>query len=913
MSKNRIIPQMFDVRPVDETGDLDWKKIESVGPNVKDLQNDFLHKRKKEENEKKNERLQKFQQQRALLEASELARREKYEQKKQESIQREQIIAMLLTQKKQQELENIENQRKKIAEFKKQSFEKIQHTKKEKEAVFVEQRNLENIKRQELVRLAAQKKQEDLKINAQLNRERFLAYEKEALIEKEKLREQEQQAKWLEEKLSQEAKAEEMRDLFEKNKIKKQQEKFDHLQREKNKKNRDSFSWHDIFSPKSFSFKFDVQKSAKAFVFTAIIALLGIGGISYASRGLGMKNKVLGASSDGMASLNLAMSGISHQNFEQSAAQFSNAYASFADGSAQLESMGGILLDATRFVPFATKVSSGKNALEAGKHFSAAGGSLNEIAKILTKLKDGDSQKDISLLDVLNVAQKNISQAKIELDAAQKNIDLVLIDDLPLEKRNKFLVVKQNLPDLRSALDLFLNNNNILSDLLGGNGPRKYLFLFQNNSEMRATGGFIGSYGLLDISNGHIKKFFIDGIFNPDGQLKDKIVPPLPIQKISANWSMHDSNWFADFPVSARKAISFYEKTGGPTADGVITLTPTIMQKLLEITGPIEMPEYDVTLDKDNFIALTQFKVEVDYDKQENKPKKILSDLAPLVLEKLISSRDIVTISKTAQAFLDGLNEKHILFYSENADLEKLISKQGWSGEVLSTSKDYLSVINTNVNGFKTDAVVDEEISHLAEIQNDGSIVDTVTIKRKHNGGNSQYEWLNKVNADYMRVYVPEGAKLLEVSGQTIESSKPRLDYDALGFKRDQDVENEENSIQIDQKSGTRVYQESGKTVFANWVYVSPQESVEITYKYLLPFRMFQVLVNEKEQVDSYSLALQKQSGSIGSLFSSEIRYPADYDVKWNFPDAAKNDGNSTSTQTKLDVDRFVGILFKKK
>ncbi|HBR71803.1 MAG TPA: hypothetical protein DEA27_03310, partial [Candidatus Moranbacteria bacterium] len=32
---------------------------------------------------------------------------------------------------------------------------------------------------------------------------------------------------------------------------------------------------------------------------------------------------------------------------------------------------------------------------------------------------------------------------------------------------------------------------------------------------MRATGGFIGTYGLLDISNGHVRDFFIDGIFNP--------------------------------------------------------------------------------------------------------------------------------------------------------------------------------------------------------------------------------------------------------------------------------------------------------------------------------------------------------------------------------------------------------------
>ena len=33
MPINKIIPQMFDVRPVDETGNLDWKKIHSVSRN----------------------------------------------------------------------------------------------------------------------------------------------------------------------------------------------------------------------------------------------------------------------------------------------------------------------------------------------------------------------------------------------------------------------------------------------------------------------------------------------------------------------------------------------------------------------------------------------------------------------------------------------------------------------------------------------------------------------------------------------------------------------------------------------------------------------------------------------------------------------------------------------------------------
>jgi hypothetical protein len=336
------------------------------------------------------------------------------------------------------------------------------------------------------------------------------------------------------------------------------------------------------------------------------------------------------------------------------------------------------------------------------------------------------------------------------------------------------------------------------------------------------------------------------------------------------------------------------------------------MQKLLEITGPIEMPDYDVTLDADNFAEITQYKIEVDYDKEENKPKKILSDLAPILFEKLFNSNDLENIAKVVKVLSDGLNEKQILLYSQNSELQNIISQQKWSGEILPAAKDYLSVINTNINGFKTDAVVKESIDHKAEIQDDGSVIDTVTITRKHTGGNSQYEWFNKVNSDYMRVYVPQGSKLLEASGQTRETDNPPLDYDNLGFKRDAEVQAEEKNIKIDSESGTRIYDEKDKTVFANWVYVSPQEEVAVTYKYLLPFSLFKVSVGKDRQLDSYSLVIQKQSGSLGSSFVSHISYPTSYDIKWNFPDNVKKNVSGLKNETTLTMDRFEGLLFEK-
>lgn len=962
---------MFDVRPVDETGDLDWKKIQAIGGqnfSAPDFENEnFAHNNAKsqtgkayilgvpveselapvfhdpnfniddfngdqavdDELQRKYQMLEQQIEKRRLEEqekiAQQIARQQQInEQALRHRLELEKMSEMrkkeeeMRNQQMQEEKERREQERilqleieKREIQKQKEILEKLQLANREKEMAIAAEKARLQAEREENIKREAFERKMHLQQIAENNRAMQLSYE-ETVISERKKRQLEYEKYLLEEEGLNIA-------AEEKKKVSKPSWWFSQAELKKRKavKKDDlhkTFSLRNLFDARQFPFQFQLQSNIAMFMIVAIVFSFGIGGISFASKGLAAKGRVLGVSQSGFENLSGAVSDMSHQNFESSSMKFSEALENFSQGSQDLEEMGGLLVSATRYIPFASKVSSGKNALEAGKHFSAAGQSLNEVVKISSNLKGQNiSNSDVSLLDVLENAEKNIANAKMELVEAQKNINLISIDDLPSDKQAKFLLLKEKMPDILSAIDLFLDNNHILVDLLGGNGPRKYLFLFQNNTEMRATGGFIGSYGMLDIANGHVKNFFIDGIFNPDGQLKDRIVPPMPIQKISANWSMHDSNWFADFPTSAKKAIYFYEKTGGPTADGVITVTPTVMQKLLKITGPIEMPEYDVTLDSENFIQQTQYEVEVDYDKKENKPKKILSDLAPLVMEKLLSSKDLNSISLTAQALLEGLGEKHILLYSQNAELEKIISKQGWSGEILPVSKDYVSVINTNINGYKTDAVVKENISHKAEIQPDGSIVDTLSITRKHEGGSSHYDWLNKVNADYMRVYVPQGSKLLEVSGQTRETTSSPLDYDSLGFKRDEDVEREEQSVVVDTESGTRIYSESGKTVFANWAYVSPGESVTITYKYILPFSLFQVSVGSGGQIDSYSLAMQKQSGSLGSNFQSEITFPEEYEVKWNFPEQAEKNGNQIKTNGVLDTDRFVGAVFEKR
>lgn len=590
------------------------------------------------------------------------------------------------------------------------------------------------------------------------------------------------------------------------------------------------------------------------------------------------KGRVLGVSMSAYENIKSAAGSAYASDFGNMTENFSSAELNFAEARQAINGLGLGIGEVVAGLPVKTPVSTAQNLAQAGENLSAAGKTMSQL---LEKIATRD--ENAAKTELLKELENNIQQISLYLSAANENLVKVDIDHIPSDMQPKIILAQKTLPSISGNFANFAEDYPLMMKMLGSEKTQTYLLLFQNNSEIRATGGFIGSYGILEIANGEIKNLTVDGIFNPDGQLTEKIIPPMPIQKISASWSMHDSNWFADFPTSAQKAALFYEKTGGTTVDGVIAITPEAIKKMMAITGPIEMKEYNLILSEENFVMAVQNQVENLYDKEENKPKKILSDLAPIMIEKLFKDENSSKEEKIQQLLAvmekteESLSEKHILVYHRDEAIEEMLQKRGWGGQLIQTNGDYLSVVNSNINGYKTDAVIQENISLETEILIDGSVINTLTVNRKHMGGKSDYDWYNRVNANYMRVYLPEGSILLEATGNTKEEYTPPINYD--NFKTDSDVKKVESTIRIEPDSGTQIFEESGKTVFGNWVFVSPQEEVTVTYKYKLPFKID--FESFSKSADAYTIMVQKQSGSVGSNFESEIKLPENWQSIW--------------------------------
>lgn len=886
--RSNIIPQMFDVRPVDESGALDWKRMSGI------------RRTPRTNREAKASRLNLT-----------LAGEEKVLRKDIENEERRRFLGEL--KKDHTGLKNLPDGRHSLID------DKIRYAR-EKPAHSVlpipEKRKIKDIRRPELAlpEINQPMARRERHINIASDDENIA----NVVVEFKGRHEPQIETAPLASQVFMPEAVPVMEERIEKPK----ERKLPKVRKIKNKKQkyRGDFKFGEIFRNAGIISPIGSRSLAVSFACASLAIFIIISSVAFINKGLAVKKNSLASGQEAFANLAEAKDEIKNKNFTQSELDFNAAYQHLDDISQDTKSLGSIVIEASKYIPFVSKLGSGAHLAQAGKDISQIGATSSRILANMEKFKGAVSQSEndksqASYLKMFQDTDNDLKDINTHVISLKDNLDEVNPDDIPASERSKFLEIKQKLPEAQQFLGEFIGYEKIFSDILGGNGPRKYLFLLQNNQEMRATGGFIGTYAVLDIFNGHIRNFFVDGIFNPDGQLMEKVVPPAPIQKISASWSLHDSNWFPDFPTSAQKAAWFYEKTGGPTVDGIITMTPTVMQKLLEVTGPIEMPDYNMTIDKDNFLENIQSEVEFNYDKTLNQPKKIISDLAPKILERIFNDGDITEMAKTMNILVESLNERHILIYSNNYDIEKALSERGWTGEVLNSDKDYLMVVNTNINGYKTDGVVDESIDHQAEIQPDGSVIDTMTVTRHHNGGDSKYDFWNKVNADYMRVYVPKGSQLISAEGQTREFDSPPLDYSALGFHRDPQVKAEEDSIKVDDATGTEVFDDAGKTVFGNWIYVSPQETAHITYKYLLPFKINPG--QKTKPADSYSVLFQKQSGTIGDKLTSTMIYPKSFKNTWNYPEnnITRFDTDletGIKMETTLETDKFAAVAVTK-
>ncbi len=372
----------------------------------------------------------------------------------------------------------------------------------------------------------------------------------------------------------------------------------------------------------------------------------------------------------------------------------------------------------------------------------------------------------------------------------------------------------------------------LLPTLLGNPDSKTYLLLFQNDAELRSTGGFLTAYAYLDMNQGKMVPGNSYDIYNLDARWNSNLKAPDPIQKYlkESSWNLRNINLSPDFKVSMDQFLEIYKDIPGTRQiDGIIAIDTTVPVKLLDIIGPIGVggwgnfsSEIDPRCDCPQVVyALEEIADRPSYAIKLDR-KAVLGPLMHSLMANAMGSPKHLW-PELLNSILTSIQEKHMLLYFLDENTQKIAEDFNSAGRIKDFEGDYLHINDNNFGGAKTDMFIERSVEQEMEIES-GKVVKTVSISynNPHKGSNCNLEagqlCLNGVYKDWVRIYVPLGSELISVVGSEDES-----------------VTGEEFS----------------KTFFTAFFTMRPESQSKLVFKYQLP----------SMNTDTYQLLIQKQPG----------------------------------------------------
>lgn len=330
------------------------------------------------------------------------------------------------------------------------------------------------------------------------------------------------------------------------------------------------------------------------------------------------------------------------------------------------------------------------------------------------------------------------------------------------------------LPDAGSSARLLA----LTPAMLGLHSSRRYLLAIQDPTELRATGGFVGAINDLTLRRAQLATTTSSSILPRE---VSSVSPPLPEAAYTPEgpWVFRDANWSPDFPLSARLERWFYGEDTGRWVDGVINVQDTVMPAILGVTGPVYLPSYKQVVTAANVQALGRRYINSDYHgplttgARDTVRKQFLGALSAAVLQRVQRMPPPRWLSLLG-TLADAITRRNIMIYARSPQVESALLAADAAGSLTSPGGDFLHIVDDNRSYNKLGPYIRETASYRVAIQPDRSFDATLTLQYHVAPSPANLEgigpgygtWGTKHDfQDFLRVYVPPGARLITQRG----------------------------------------------------------------------------------------------------------------------------------------------------
>ena len=460
----------------------------------------------------------------------------------------------------------------------------------------------------------------------------------------------------------------------------------------------------------------------------------------------------------------------------------------------------------------------------------------------------GTAQERLSLaIQTLSKVSPQLDKINADLQKASRQVA-----DIATWRYPNFLPKKPG-EKVQTAKDTFYQIDKLLTEtkplievfpqIMGLDDEKRYLILFQNDAELRPTGGFITAYGYFKVKNGLIESEGSSDIYKLDDSLTKRIPAPNIILKYLPNvpnLNLRDSNLSPDYLVSMKQFEELYQNTtANQDIDGIITLDTQFVLDMIGVLGPIEAYNTKFTADKVEECDCPHIIYELE--KYADQPVAFergdRKGILGVLMQQMMTSTFNAPKSrwpKLIGTVLESLRKKHLLLYFKDTKAQAAAERINFAGRVYQYDGDYFYINETNFAGAKSNLYIQEKVKQQIKLEKEGKITKKVTIEYKYprRGDNCSLErkgglCLAGLYRDFIRVYVPKGASLVKSQGAE------------QGLTEAHDLE---------------------KTVFEGFLTIRPEGTTKIEFEYTIP----------QNSKDEYKLLIQKQPGTPNHTYEIE-------------------------------------------
>ncbi len=418
----------------------------------------------------------------------------------------------------------------------------------------------------------------------------------------------------------------------------------------------------------------------------------------------------------------------------------------------------------------------------------------------------------------------------------------------------------------------------LLPELLGDTEMRTYLLLMQNEDELRPAGGFLTGVARITVRDGRIEHMVFENSSEVTDFKRPYPEPPKPLETIMGIdlWVFHDSNWSPDFPTSAWQAVTFYQQRYETPIDGVLAVDQEAFRRIVQVLQPLTLPSYPEPITESNILAALRQSRDMPLEDDpraawERRHKVFLEDLLTATIDKVQNRPETVNFIQLGMAVINAFEERHMFAFAlTDGDLAIQLYESRWDGALYAGDGDYLMVVDANLGYSKVNPYIATSLGYAVDLRDPQQPEANLALRYQHNGPRSSepcyhfhkppmltYEQLmQQCYWDYVRVYVPEGARPLRATPNPIPAG---LLTTGIGRSGEAEI----------------LTPEAGKSVLATFFVLPPGQRAETRMLYLLPPDVIQ----QTEDTLLYRLYIQKQGGKLTVPVQISLYLPPDSSV----------------------------------